>query len=77
MTRQGEINHLCVQVSCSLPHDNTRPEVVGQLTLAETGEMLDSGMVASVSPDLANRTDLSISGLRPGQYLLVNLNCKR
>ena len=68
---------MCVKVSCSLPHDNTRPEVVGQLTLAETGEMLDSGMVASVSPDLANRTDLSISGLRPGQYLLVNLNCKR
>ena len=50
-----------------MKHDNALPEVVAELTLAETGEMLARDLVEIVSQPLTNKTELVISGLLPGQ----------
>ena len=54
-------------MTCEVKHDNALPEVVAELTLAETGEMLDRDMVEIISQPATNKTDLVISGLLPGK----------
>ena len=63
----GDLCTLYLQVSCEVKHDNALPEVVAELTLAETGEMLAQDLVEIISQPLTNKTDLVISGLLPGQ----------
>ena len=53
-----------------MKHDNALPEVVAELTLAETGEMLARDLVEIVSQPLTNKTELVISGLLPGQIYI-------
>ena len=60
-----------------MKHDNALPEVVAELTLAETGEMLARDLVEIVSQPLTNKTDLVISGLLPGQiYISLRVECQ-
>ena len=53
-----------------MKHDKALPEVVAELTLAETGEMLARDLVEIISQPLTNKTDLVISGLLPGQIYI-------
>ena len=55
------------QVSCEVKHDNSLPEVVAELTLAETGEMLGRDLVEIISQPTTNKTELVITELLPGQ----------
>ena len=67
------ISHLLLsyypQVSCEVKHDNSLPEVVAELTLAETGERLGRDLVEVISRPLTNKTELVITGLLPGRKI--------
>merc|ERR1712079_105149 len=56
--------------------DNALPEVVAELTLAETGEMLDRDMVEIISLPATNKTDLVLSGLLPGTTYTVKVQVR-
>ena len=56
-----------IQMTCEVKHDNSLPEVVAELTLAETGEMLGRDLVEIISQPTTNKTELVITELLPGQ----------
>ena len=56
-------------MSCEVKHDNALPEVVAELTLAETGERLGRDLVEVISRPLTNKTELVITGLLPGRKI--------